>query len=593
MEEYDPTFIAQDGWLEDTVKTIMEGLHHEDSSRRRVSPMALVRCSRGGKTRALREIARCLKDKGVPVILVSFNDFSDLLKEEMQDPRGALCLRIAFEANMERNHDHLHKKPMHLTEHTSDDGAGKRINTSSQTQFRDFRKKYKGSPEVIEEWLSDHQCVLLVDELNILIRRETPSDDLKEYAELCQWMKHTFLSQSGRYLVFSSHIATLTKDLATFMDQISERGVIVRQLPLIPSLSSAEDLSWSGLLAHEALYYAKIPALIFVIALAKRGGRQFVFSKREKAIDDCGNKGLLTVANVENLLCSFITGDVPAMYPLHQLMVYDAPHQIRWIPLHMRDVLDAFSKAGQLQVPSLRMQLRNIVECFDGFFAASNNSGGGWENLFLIPLMIRCLCVDAPSSSLLPINGEQIQEIGYSRVSYYPGCKVIGNKPEKTVARFIEDMEASLKHEKHKTYPRIVICYPKEATFPIYDVIVLHFVSDREKLCYGYQLKTGSATPREKPLKHLFEESFWICGDPPGATEKRNGWTVAGQGDIDNFFGVSGKQWTPQRWKELKEEEEEARGKSKEKKTTTARRQRQREEGREEEEERKFKRGRT
>ena len=592
MEEYDPTFIAQDGWLEDTIKTIMEGFHDEDTSQRRVSPMALVRCSRGGKTRALREIARCLKDKGVPVILVSFNDYSELLEEEMQDPWGAMCLRIAFEANAERKYEDTSSELMHPTEHTSDGSARKHIAAFSQDQFRDFRKKYKGSPEVIEEWLSGHRCVLLVDELNILIRRETPHDDLKEYAELCKWVKSVFLSKPDRYLVFSSHIATLTEDLAAFMDQRSNRGVIVQQLPLIPSLSSATELSWSGLLAHEALYYAKAPALIFVIALAKRGGCPVFLDKRSKAINDCGEKGLLTDANVLNLLCSFITGDVPTMYPLHQLMVYDAPHQIGWIPFHMRVVLNTFSQAGHLIVDSLRLQLCNIVECFDGFFAASNNSGGGWENLFLIPLMIRCLCFSAPSSSLLPITKQQIQRIGYSRVSYYrTGCKVIRKKPEKTVARFIEDMEATVKHEEHETYPRIVICYPKKATFPIYDVIVIHFVSYREKRCYGYQLKTGSATPREKPLKHLFEESFWICGDPPETTEKWNGWTVAGQEDIDNFFGVSGKQWTPQRWKELKEEEE-AREKSKEKKATTARRQRQREEGREEEE-RKFKRGRT
>jgi hypothetical protein len=57
-----PTFTSEEGWLEDTCKIIMAKCAEWDGAER-VAPMALVRCSRGGKTRALLEIAHALKDK--------------------------------------------------------------------------------------------------------------------------------------------------------------------------------------------------------------------------------------------------------------------------------------------------------------------------------------------------------------------------------------------------------------------------------------------------------------------------------------------------------------------------------------------------
>ncbi len=62
--------------------------------------MALVRCSRGGKTRALEEIAHSLRRKRpeISVVFVSFNDDSVIKDWEHADPVAALCRRIAFAA---------------------------------------------------------------------------------------------------------------------------------------------------------------------------------------------------------------------------------------------------------------------------------------------------------------------------------------------------------------------------------------------------------------------------------------------------------------------------------------------------------------
>ena len=58
-----PPFVCQRDWLlnvQDTIKTELDNEDKLDGSNR-VRPMAFMRCSRGGKTRALFEIAHSLR----------------------------------------------------------------------------------------------------------------------------------------------------------------------------------------------------------------------------------------------------------------------------------------------------------------------------------------------------------------------------------------------------------------------------------------------------------------------------------------------------------------------------------------------------
>ena len=60
----------------------------DDEGFHRVPPMALVRCSRGGKTRALTEIAKQIVDKQIAdcVIFVTLNDWSSISPAEQSNP---------------------------------------------------------------------------------------------------------------------------------------------------------------------------------------------------------------------------------------------------------------------------------------------------------------------------------------------------------------------------------------------------------------------------------------------------------------------------------------------------------------------------
>ena len=103
-EENPPAFTAPDNWLESICEEILQWMQKEDTELERVPPLCLSRCSRGGKTRSLYEIAEFLKSKETAVFYVTFNDWSTIQGWEQEDPVGALFRRIAFAALKERNY---------------------------------------------------------------------------------------------------------------------------------------------------------------------------------------------------------------------------------------------------------------------------------------------------------------------------------------------------------------------------------------------------------------------------------------------------------------------------------------------------------
>ena len=106
------------------------------------------------------------------------------------------------------------------------------------------------------------------------------------------------------------------KGLADFMDSISERGILIQQLPLIPSLSDARSkLRWPDLTVRQALFRGRVPALIFYT----RGSVPPPFDKRKGVIDLLFHTW--DDVKVKELLSSFLSGDSAAVpKPLLQLM---------------------------------------------------------------------------------------------------------------------------------------------------------------------------------------------------------------------------------------------------------------------------------
>eukprot|EP00978_Attheya_sp_CCMP212_P008982 scaffold21164_cov54-Attheya_sp.AAC.4 len=84
-------------------------------------------------------------------------------------------------------------------------------------------------------------------------------------------------------------------------------------------------------------------------------------------------------------------GQVPKMF--RELMDIDVINQkpvVRWIPYHMTQVLLALSRLNQMP-DTVQSCLAAICDQFEIFRSDKIKSGDGWEALFIITLLIRCL----------------------------------------------------------------------------------------------------------------------------------------------------------------------------------------------------------
>jgi len=81
--------------IQDIAKDIVDDLHPPSGPERK-SPFALVSMSRGGKTRALLELTKALRErKRIPTICISFNDVTAFSTKE-EDLEMALIRRMTF-----------------------------------------------------------------------------------------------------------------------------------------------------------------------------------------------------------------------------------------------------------------------------------------------------------------------------------------------------------------------------------------------------------------------------------------------------------------------------------------------------------------
>mmetsp|Transcript_12813 Transcript_12813/g.19676 ORF Transcript_12813/g.19676 Transcript_12813/m.19676 type:complete len:247 (+) Transcript_12813:1172-1912(+) len=210
----------------------------------------------------------------------------------------------------------------------------------------------------------------------------------------------------------------------------SFRKVFVRELPLVPNMSKARQLSPS-ISPQEALYYGLIPSLIHEIG-AGRNPIDKAIELANKCLDTINHPNqdsVMTDVNVKALLHSFVTGNdkfrMPDLLPLMSVGEKEgSPSSLspsssssssssspskntktlaltRWIPLHMVEVLRLFSSSRFYDSPKIQHILCSIVQNFEGFLNGKNEGGDRWESLFTIPLLIRSLVNDFDSVHFL------------------------------------------------------------------------------------------------------------------------------------------------------------------------------------------------
>jgi hypothetical protein len=508
-EENPPTFTAPDNWLQSICEEIVLWKQQEDTAAVRVPPLCLARCSRGGKTRSLYEIAKFLKEqwKDTAVVYVTFNAWSEIQEWEQHDPVGALFRRIAFAALKGRSYK------------------------DSVKQYR-YMKNQEVSKAWIEKWLGEQPCVLLIDELNKVKNLERPDSNSESLAKV---LKDMFLTEKGRYFVFSSHLATTGDRLAEYMESTSAREVLKRALPLIPSLQAARvNLKNVDLRVQEVYFYGLVPALIYTSNISKGDGPP---SKAEEAMNGWVNRGL-NDHDIILLFQTFVDGNKKKVpQELMPLMDVTDNGDVRWILFQIGQVLKTLTSLSSNEKVSkgLRSNLLAMDSLIAAFKDAKTESGEAWESLFVLVLLIRCL------------TGQGHEIMGAAGIAFTPAPVTFSRGNEKTVI----DLLDRINKEKPESGPQISLYYPHHAKFPLYDCVLVAWDEDGNRTStIGYQLKQGNSGAKDSPSEDM-TESYVIKGSPNKKDGTNNGWVVPSGDTLNAFFGESGKQWTPEKWKEI------------------------------------------
>eukprot|EP00597_Dinobryon_sp_UTEXLB2267_P016316 CAMPEP_0201092834 /NCGR_PEP_ID=MMETSP0812-20130820/1366_1 /ASSEMBLY_ACC=CAM_ASM_000668 /TAXON_ID=98059 /ORGANISM="Dinobryon sp., Strain UTEXLB2267" /LENGTH=627 /DNA_ID=CAMNT_0047344629 /DNA_START=193 /DNA_END=2076 /DNA_ORIENTATION=- len=522
MEENAPPYLT-DKWLQDTVTSIEKNYYARDTLALRVPPAALVRCSRGGKTRALLELSTALKDRfkgeDVAVIYISINANTSLLEWETLNPIDAICRRIAFAA----------------------------LPNSEGQSFEKFAEEVEVPSSAILEWLGNTPRILLIDELNSFKDLNNPENI--QMQKLGAFLKENFLTAAKQYFVFSSHVISSSNQLSEFMDFTSKRNVLICELPLIANVSIAiKNFQFPVLDVGQLLFYGCVPALVYESSLDPSSEKKYLpNANRQLAIDTCVKDGL-TERSIEQLLGTFLDGD-PSLVPSPLLKLMDTTRdgKILWIPYNMVAALSDFSNKGPIKYSKL---LRTICNCFDNF---KTSSGDAWENLFVITLLIR-LISHRFDRRLLPLDEDVYAdyEVSFNKYIMYDTGE--------SLSAYINVDEFIRAFTTPEDFPHIAVYFPTHAQFETFDVIVAACDKRGKRTLYGYQLKQGAGdvTPLNPFLKRDWLRDKWfhriyaVRGKAPSKSSEITGdWIIPNEPEINAFFGMSGQRWTPRRWAEL------------------------------------------
>ena len=533
-----PEFVAPDSWLEEVETEIVAQLESSDEvvdlqagkrfggtdydgddTLNRVAPMAVVRCSRGGKTRALYEISNKMRDTqlfsdDLATLYTSFNDYSSLKLWEQVDPLQALLRRIMFMAS---HNDSLKR--------------------NSETFNTFIEKQQHIEPKDFLEWLGDSACVLLVDELNNL--DELSKDNSIAASEFAAFIKEHFIAKPNRYFVFSSHKVSTLEFFSLFVHRGgSVRPVVLQELPITDTLAKATKLKPNLDSAREAIYYGLLPGLIHESTIIRSivGKRDFLtnkFLQESQNLDD----------DFMSILRSLLSGDDNLVPPqLHMLLDSagnrEGPSVIRWVPFHLSFVLSRLATANSF---SYRIIADHMSKLCDSIRDSKRFSGDGWEGIFVLFLLARCL-TGSYDEYFIPSKW------------FLENPKVFFNEPflsnEGRLFSECENWEQLLQCVTPGTKPQLSILFPTHSRFETYDVLVIYSKDAQNNSIYGYQLKEGSASVPNLST-NVIERNFWIQGKSPKNAKEQGHWCVPDNKYINEFYGESGKFWTPEQWRKF------------------------------------------
>jgi hypothetical protein len=475
--EATPKFVRT-SWLDMIAEICLESFWDCDgasaSVQSRVALMAFVAHSGGGKTRSMMEILRRLQIKlRIAVIFISFNNNTPYSKNEAQTIWDSVLSRIAYYISTD---EAKQQKKLH-------DADGK--------------LQFVSSKEAILEWLSNNPCILAIDEFNRWFTPQKPTphhehhqqevDRNGMFEEVARFLKDTFLRNSGRFLMISSHVLSTTRNLKDFMDcpTHSDRRVDIQSLPVFKSMQEINAISRQRV--HVAMY-AFSPAMTHLAGL----GTAFIESRVVSLVDmmdPVPQASAVTASLFSDSCCTQKELDPMSQFePITRVETDANGDRIRiWIPCFLEPLYANLPGLSQ----SNRQSARNVLA---GLGAQKVGSGQSWEQLVLCALFFRILSValtpgDHPPDQrwreLVPKLPSGVFDI---RVVFFGGL--------------LAEVVAELKSYSAQDTGNLYLCHPSHSCLGIYDILLAVTHSGCSTQIWGYQCK-GKELPDHVPVEGI------------------------------------------------------------------------------------------
>ena len=257
------------------------------------------------------------------------------------------------------------------------------------------------------------------------------------------------------------------------------------------------------------------------------------------------NRAEISDAVVLALVSTLVNGsgrDTPE--PLLQFMDMAFDNYVRWIPFHMVYILEALKDAANINItPELRYNLRELIGLLASLENEPSEDSDGWEVLFVIVLFVRAMT--AESNELLGTS--QLNE--ETKVSFNAPLltrQVSSSQDKNRLERFLDTVP-----EHVGNGPRLSVYYPCHGNFQGYDCFLVSWDQEGHRSwIHGYYLQDGPALPNHAPSPRI-SKSYAIRSCATPKEQEECGWVVPSTTKLEEFFGITGRDWTPEKWKAL------------------------------------------
>jgi len=320
-------------------------------------------------------------EDSLAVLFITFNDFMGLSENEKKEETmcQVFLRRVAFMATY-KFEQKFHREPD--------------IDIfNAFTAFRQSNSYF--DQDLFVNWFNefDGEIMLIIDELNNLTGLSDGSRE-KEAKEFGSLLKEIFLRQTNRYFVFSSHVISTISNFGKFIQTSdgSYRDVVLWDLPLVLNLKMTAKIYPRICGPREAIYYGLLPGLLYC-----KSKQIPIGTKRANLVKEFWNENKQDLTAAFEKVCrSLITGAKADLSKSLEFLFDGVSFGagageglIRWVPYHLQFVMEYFRDNHE------DVHIRDLAESMatlcNQMTLAKEKSGDGWEGLFVLVLLARCI----------------------------------------------------------------------------------------------------------------------------------------------------------------------------------------------------------